>query len=153
VTASKVDDASTVPELLDQVDAHVERFTADGAYDARSVYEALWDRRAPPKSTVIPPQRGASAGYIPDVMWRWRRAHINSIVALGRARWHRASGYHRQTQVENAMFRYKRLIGTRLRAISEDARKVEAVVACNVLNRMTGLGRPRSTRIAAEAIG
>lgn len=47
------------------------------------------------------------------------------------------------------MFRYKRIVGPRLRAVNEDARKVEAATGCNVSNRMLGLGRPRSVRIVA----
>lgn len=44
------------------------------------------------------------------------------------------------------MFRHKRIVGPRLRAINEDARKVEAAAGCNVLNRMLGLGRALMSR-------
>ena len=33
LTASSGDDASTLPDLLDQIQAPIRRFTADGAYD------------------------------------------------------------------------------------------------------------------------
>ncbi len=41
LTRSSEDDPSAVPDLLEQVDSPIKRFTADGAYDTRSVYELL----------------------------------------------------------------------------------------------------------------
>lgn len=43
----------------------------------------------------------------------------------------------------------KRIVGPRLRAVNEDAREVEAAAACDVLNRMAGVGRARSVRVVA----
>ena len=69
------------------------------------------------------------------------------VKALGRRRWKKASGYHQQARVENAFFRYKSIVGDCLRARSSSGQRREAVLACNVLNRMTELGRPVSYRI------
>ena len=41
-------------------------------------------------------------------------------------------------------FRYKQILGGRLRALSLAGQKTEALVACNVLNRMAEMGRPAS---------
>ena len=41
---------------------------------------------------------------------------------LGRRRWKKEAGYHRQAQVENAFFRYKSIIGSGLRARSPGGR-------------------------------
>ena len=65
----------------------------------------------------------------------------------GRRRWKKMSGYHGQARVENAFFRYKSIIGDSLRACSPAGRGTEVVLACNILNQMTGLGRPMSHRI------
>ena len=46
------------------------------------------------------------------------------------------------------MFRYQTLIGRSLRARSLPGQKVEARMACAVLNRMTRLGMPVSSRVA-----
>jgi len=51
--------------------------------------------------------------------------------------------------VENTFFRYKMIIGDRLRARPPKSQEVEAVIACNILNRMTVLGRPESFAIGA----
>jgi len=73
---------------------------------------------------------------------------ITSGETLGRRPWKKASGYHQQARVENAFFRYKATIGHDLRARSRGGRRVEASLACNVLNRMTELGRPESSPIS-----
>ncbi len=57
------------------------------------------------------------------------------------------SGYHRQGRVENTFFRFKSIVGGRLRARQADAQATEALIACNVLNRMLQLSRPRSVAI------
>ena len=41
LTASSGDDASVVPDLLDQIVDPIRRFTADGAYDHRSLYDRV----------------------------------------------------------------------------------------------------------------
>ena len=62
------------------------------------------------------------------------------------------SGQHQQAKAENAVFRIKRIIGPRLRASGESARRVEMVVGCNILNAMLDLGRPDSYAVLAEAL-
>ncbi len=68
---------------------------------------------------------------------------------MGRRRWRKEAGYHRQARVENAFFRYKTILGGRLRARDPAAQVIEARVACNILNRMTELGRPESFAVAS----
>ena len=67
--------------------------------------------------------------------------------AMGRRRWKKASGYHQQARVENTFFRYKSIFGGALRARNPGGQAAEALVACNVLNRLTDLGRPDSYAI------
>ena len=69
------------------------------------------------------------------------------VKEIGRRQWKKESGYHRQTRVENTFFRYKATIGDRLRACRPESQTAEALIACNVLNRMTGLGMPESFAI------
>ena len=72
------------------------------------------------------------------------------VKEIGRRRWKKESGYHRQARVENVFFRYKSIIGARLRARHSKAQEVEALIGCNILNRMTILGSPASCPIAAQ---
>jgi hypothetical protein len=50
--------------------------------------------------------------------------------------------------VESAFFRYQTLIGDRLRARHPTSQEAEAIIACNILNRMITLGKPESLAIA-----
>ncbi len=50
-------------------------------------------------------------------------------------------------RAENAFFRYKSIIGDGLRARSPAGQGSEAVLGCEILNRMTDLGRPASHSI------
>jgi hypothetical protein len=46
-------------------------------------------------------------------------------------------------------FRYKWIIGDRLRARHPKVQKAEVLIACNILNGMMALGRPASCAIGA----
>ena len=69
------------------------------------------------------------------------------MKTLGRRRWKQASGYHRQGRVENAFFGYTSIIGDGLRALRPAGQRSEVVLGCEILNRMTAIGRPASYRI------
>ncbi len=68
---------------------------------------------------------------------------------VGRRRWKKESAYHRQGTAENVFFRYKSIIGDRLRARHPKAQRAEAQIACNILNRMTELSRSASYAIGS----
>ena len=152
LTSGSAADATTAVELIDQVGGDIERFTADGAYDAACVYEAVAGRRRGPLEVVIPPRRGALEHDVPHATAPWRTRHIRRIDEIGRRAWRTESGQHQQAKAENAVFRIKRIIGPRLRASGESARRVEMVVGCNILNAMLDLGRPDSYAVLAEAL-
>ena len=78
---------------------------------------------------------------------RARDRTITDVRTLGRRRWKQEAGYQLQARVENAFFRYTSILGDRLRARSRGGRVAESVLACNVLNQMTELGRPESYSI------
>ena len=119
------------------------RITADAAYDTVAVYETATARGA---TVVIPPARTATvSGHGPRSPARDRT--ITLVKTLGRRQWKKASGYHRQSRVENTFFRYKSIIGDGLRARSPAGQGSEVVLGCEILNRMTELGRPVSYRI------
>jgi hypothetical protein len=69
------------------------------------------------------------------------------MKGIGRRRWPKASGYHRQARAENAVFRYKSIIGEALRARTPGGQEAEVLLAGDVLNRMTELGRSESYSI------
>ena len=143
LTEPTVDDATTGIDLIETLDDEIARVTADAAYDTVAFYKAAGVRGA---TVVVPPSKTAKVSRRQP----WSRARdrtIKRIKKVGRRRWKKEAGYHRQAHVENAFFRYKSTIGDRLRARSRGGRVAESVVACNVLNQMTELGRPESYNI------
>ena len=70
------------------------------------------------------------------------------VRKIGRRQWKKESGYHEQARVENTFFRYKSIIGDRLCARHPKSQETEAIIACNILNRMIALGKPASFAIA-----
>jgi hypothetical protein len=117
---------------------------ADGAYDGQPVYDAVAANH-PEAAIVIPPRSTAVAGQNENPNQRDR--HLEAIAKHGQRGWQRRSGYGRQSLAETAMFRYKTIIGRRLLAWTLSNQQTEAKIACNVLNRMAGLGMPVSVRV------
>ena len=62
--------------------------------------------------------------------------------------WQKASGYNRRALAEAAISRYKRVIGGALRSRTDGRQATEVAIAVHALNRMLGLGRPESVRVA-----
>ena len=146
LTDGNADDAATVPDLLGQFEGELSGLVADAAYDSRPVYDAATQRGA---VVVVPPTRNATVGGRNVTQCSARDRTVARIREVGRRQWKKESGYHRQGTVENAFFRYKSIIGDRLRARHSKAQEAETLIACNILNGMTALGRPASYAIGA----
>ena len=140
LTEGHVDDATTAITLIDTVDGDIVSVTADAAYDTIAFYDAAGARGptvvVPPAKTATVSRRRPRSGD--------RDRTIKKVQEIGRRRWKKVAGYHRQARVENAFFRYKSIIGAGLRARTSAGQAVEALLACSVLNQMTDLGRPSS---------
>ena len=79
--------------------------------------------------------------------WCQHNEAIERIGSVGKRQWRKESGAYQQAHAENGMYRYKRIIGDRLRSRSSDGQRVEAMIGVNILNRMTMLGMPDSEAI------
>ena len=73
--------------------------------------------------------------------WTHRDKHVQKILDEGVHKWRRESGYYQQSKVENTFYRYKTILGKKLRARTEDSREVETILGCQILNRFLELGR------------
>jgi IS5 family transposase len=146
LTPRRTHDCTQVPPLLEQISDPIASVSADGAYDTRAVYEASHERGA--VRVLIPPGRDAQLNSNPSVAQQERNRNIRSIRELGRREWHTSSGYSRRSLVENAMYRYKTIIGRSIRSRTFDGQRLEVQLACKILNRMTHLGMPDSYRVA-----
>ena len=143
LTDGHADDAPTGLKLIDAVNVDISSVTADGAYDTIAIYEAAAVRGA---TVVIPPTKTAAVSRRRPRS-SLRDYTIRRVKQVGRRRWKKESGYHRQARMENAFFRYKSIIGDRLRSRHSKAQDAEAAIACNILNWMTERGRPASFAI------
>jgi hypothetical protein len=149
LTSRRTHDGTRVPALLGQIDSWVASISADGAYDTEGVYEAAQaqgEGRA--VSVRIPPRRDAQLRPRPSAALMERNRNIRSICRLGRREWHKRSGFSKRSMVENAIYRYKAIIGRGLRSRTMAGQLVEVQLACRVLNTMTRLGMPDSYRVA-----
>ncbi|MBW2452433.1 MAG: IS5 family transposase, partial [Deltaproteobacteria bacterium] len=141
LTDGNADDARTALGLIDEMD-DVASFTADAAYDTIAIYDAAAERGA---KVIVPPRISATRSTRSSA----RDRTIKRVRKVGRRQWKKESGYHQQARVENTFFRYKSIIGDRLRARHPKSQEAEALIACTILNRMTELGRPESFTIGA----
>ena len=141
LTDGNADDARTALGLIDEMD-DVASFTADAAYDTIAIYHAATARGA---KVIVPPRISATRSKRSGA----RDRTVRRVRKVGRRLWKKESGYHQQARVENTFFRYKSIIGDRLRARHSESQQAEATIACNILNRMTTLGRPASRAIGA----
>ncbi len=146
VSESRVHDSQPLPALLEQIPDPIYQVSGDGAYDTKKCYEAVLWRGATP---VFAPRRTAQSCPTEDPTgWRAARNHVlQQIAARGRSTWQALSGCTRQSIAENTMFRFKQLFGGQLWARSLRSQRVEAVVKCVTLNRMTHLGMPQTVRV------
>jgi hypothetical protein len=148
LTSNEVGDLSMVGPLLERIPGSIASVMADGAYDAEPVYRAVAERQPqPPPAVIIPPRTTAVLSPNMDISPSPRDRHLRVIQEKGRLGWQKAVGYGKRSLVETGMFRSKTLIGPTLRARKLAAQKIEARVACSVINRMTQLGTPISQRV------
>ena len=135
------------PHLIKQV-GKIDLITADKGYDQRRVCEVANAALKYRDQINSHPRENAVIFTSDEVALRQLNQRIKSIDEDGVLAWRRTLGYYRQSEVENMFFRYKKLIGDELRARGENSRRVESVIACNILNRFKLLGSPQSELIA-----
>jgi hypothetical protein len=107
LTDGNADDAKTGLELIEQVEGDIGTLIGDAAYDTAGIYAASSARVA---EVVVPPVKGAvvSRSQLPLSA---RDTTVLKVNAVGRGKWKKKSGYHRQGRVENTFFRYKQILG------------------------------------------
>ncbi len=145
LTHGSADDARTAMDLIDGIEDDIASFTADAAYDTLAIYDVSAARGV---EVVVPPSKSATRSRQQRSRSGARDRTIMRVKEIGRRQWKKESGYHRQARVENTFFRYKSIVGGRLRARHSELQNTDAIIACNILNKMIALGRPESFAIA-----
>jgi hypothetical protein len=140
VTDSRTHDGTAALPLLDEIDAELETFFGDGAYDQQKVYDALEQRDA---CAVIPPRERAKESTRANSSWD-RNDAIRQINRRGRQAWKEHSGYHRRSLAETAVSRLKGAFGERLKNRGPTNQATEVALRCKLLNWFVLLGMPLS---------
>ncbi len=143
-------DCAEVPVLLEQIEVPIDTILADGAYDQIITYKAMEDHQSRHGNglgikAAIPPNLGFRAKKPDDSMLRNDNIRI---LEQGRHYWQKETNYGRRARVENIMYRYKIIIGNKLKSRSIANQKIESKLAVNIINSMTNLGMPCSKKIA-----
>ncbi len=118
--------------------------TASNVHDARRLSSLL--SKTP--GSILPRRNARCSRDSHPPPWRaMRDTHLRRIRTQGRYEWRKSNGCTRQSVAENAVSRYKAILGVSLSARTVKNQKVEAAIKCAVLNRMAELGMPRSERV------
>lgn len=137
-------DDQQVDALLEQINTHIDHFSADGAYDETPVYDAVI-AHSPAVDVVIPPRSNA---VLNDKAAAMRNRNIQEIKNNGRMGWQKSRQYGRRNFSELGVQRYQRILGDSMHARVFVNQKQEAMIGCGVVNKMTSLGMPISYRSA-----
>ena len=148
LTSRRTHDSGRAPVLLGQIGNRLASVSADAAYDREGVYETAHAQgQGRHVRVLIPPRCDAQLSPTRSVALMERNRNIRSIQRLGRREWHKRSGFSRRSMIENAIYRYKTIIGRCMRSRTLVGQQVEVRLACSVLNTMTHLGMPDSYRV------
>jgi hypothetical protein len=135
-----------VSEIASLRSSPISQVSADGAYDQKACYDAINGRGA---RAAIPPRKNAKIWQraTPKSERHIRDENLREIRKVGRKKWKQDCGYHRRSLAETTMFRFKTIVGDRLRTRKIDNQFKELLVKCAVLNRITHLGMPKSYKV------
>lgn len=140
-----------LPELLAQVppEEPIDTLTADGAYDTQACHCAIAARRA---RAVIPTRRDGRLWKETTRKAQARNQTLRATRRWARSIWRTWSRHHRRSRVE-AKRRCLKLPGERLMARDLDRQTAEIHIRVALLNRLTQLATPETTRVASRQQG
>ena len=78
----------------------------------------------------------------------WEEGHprnnaVFMMHQIGLAQWKENSGYHLRSLAETAMYRFKQLMGDKLKGRQFNSQHTETMIKVKAINKMTGLGMPK----------
>lgn len=151
LTTNEVDDAQAVEALLEPVEALINSFTGDGAYDKDKVRRLL-HQKAQEQGEDIVQLMSLQDNAVPDTRGRdymaQRDEDLRVIKEVGKEEWKVLSDYHQRSLAETFMFRYKTTLGDHLRARKFQNQQTEVRLGAKILNLMLQTTKPLSERVA-----
>lgn len=139
LTDNHIGESKLLKPLLDQYKDDLTTVGGDKGYDSYECHEEVGRRGA--KSAILlqrkakirkHKKKGTKTLVRDDIIRRMKEA--------GRKRWKEEVSYHSRSLVENAFYRFKTILGGKLRSISLENQKIEALIGCNIINKFTQLG-------------
>ncbi len=136
LTDNSFKDSEVFEDLVDGLEDHVSRISADGAYDCKDCWEHCQSNDI---ETLIPPRKGARIrehgnNKSPP---KQRDEVIRFIRKGGKKKWKKESGYSRRSIAETAMYRFKQLVGGKLSSRDFMNQANEVFIKCKILNQTT----------------
>jgi len=143
LTDNHVGENKKLQDLLKQYEGSIDKVGGDKGYDSYDCHEMVGNLGA--KSAILLQRKAKERkplreGETPLV----RDNIVRRMNEVGRDQWKEEEQYHKRSLVENAFFRYKTIFGDTLKSIRIESQKIEALVACNILNKFTEMGMPIS---------
>ena len=145
LTESNKADGKLLAPLLENVDS-VDKVYADAAYMYKECFDAVADKGG---EALIDLRSNTSLAREPTSEGlKQRNKIVNRIQELGgKEEWKKESGYHKRSLVETQMYRWKQILGPKLRARKFENQVVEAKIKANILNQLTALGMPKTQAV------
>src|SRR4029079_9768183 len=139
LTDNHIGESKLLKPLLAQYTDDLLKVGGDKGYDSYECHEIIGNRGA---TSAILLQRKAKIRKRKSRKDRTlvRDDIVRRMRKIGRKKWKEEVSYHSRSLVENAFFRYKTILGRKLRSHSIDNQKIEALIACNILNKFTQIG-------------
>ena len=146
ISSNKDSDSSMVVDLLNKIKENIETMKADGAYDTKKLYKKL-KSNYPETIPIIPPRKNARYSNGRGEVKNSRDANILLIKSLGKRTWEEIFQFSKRNIVENVFYRYKTILGPKMRSRKLISQEIESMIGCNILNKMRTLGMPVSCKV------
>lgn len=151
LTSHTESDPGQVGDLLGSIEGPISEIIGDGGYDSPATYDSLeiHEKRSNqnrPIKAIIPPNTGFQEAKETDSAQRLGNIYL--IEDKGKLSWQTQMDYGRRARVENTIYRYKALIGNKLRSKTLESQNTEVQIAVRILNRMAQLGMPKARKAA-----
>lgn len=145
-------DCHYLPKLVAEIPESIDQITGDGGYDKRCCYQVAYERKARP---VFPPQHDAAIqkNKIKKDPALVARDEVIRYLGRGEERptqlkeWKKQRNYHRRSLVETMMGRMKSLFSDEIRSRCEANQRVDLLIRCAAMNKITQQGMPHSMRV------
>lgn len=139
LTDNHIGESKLLKPLLDQYTDDLITVGGDKGYDSYECHETI-GRRGGKSAILIQKKARIRRRKSKETETLVRDDILRRMRKIGCAKWKKEVSYHSRSLVENAFYRYKTILGGKLRSISIENQKIEALIGCNILNKFVQLG-------------